>query len=691
MYTVFSNLTDINPMYLFSLEQFKQIFKRSIEDANNSSISNDLADEESFELMKKTFRIDLHDQVCKSLLDKHKILYDLAIAINIYSLKMTLNERAFHEDLLKFLMTGPTFLPYKFYQNPLPNNITERNWKLLLYASYHLNDLKEIAEHVIKNVNSWKDFLEDKTNEIPFKKEEDQLPKFAKILVFKILKDSYMVNQIKLFISEILGSEFLVKKVTNLKDIYKLSTPKRPILFILSSGNDPLSEISKLAEEQGKLPVPISLGRNMGNYATKVINEYRKRGYWIILQNCHLAQSWLPELEIIFDNLSLIEDKKELDPEFRCWLTSMPTSFFPQNLLMYCQKVTSEPPKGFKSVVQKQYYSLGTSKKDAVFFESNKRPKEWMNLLLALAYFHATVKERVAFGSIGWNYPYDFTDHDFRMSMLLIYNFLNEYDEIPFKALTYVISECIYGGRVTDEEDRKRIKGILGSIMNDNVIYSESRISSLNEYYVKAFSTKQQYIEFIDKLPEIDSPSLLGLNENSRVAISIETGQEIINLLIFTQPFMKTQQILDSSEGVKFQCESLKKLVPQKIRTELALKNLPISYEEGINSFIHQEIQKFNKLIDVINLSLNALIDCCSGVLPMTNEYEKLASEINRKVIPQMWKKVSFDYLKPLADWFRSLTERMKNIDEYIEKRFPKSHWISGFFYPEGLITGFII
>ena len=45
--------------------------------------------------------------------------------------------------------------------------------------------------------------------------------------------------------------------------------------------------------------------------------------------------------------------------------------------------------------------------------------------------------------------------------MKQLVQFLDFYDEVPFQALTYMVAEANYGGRVTDPQDRRCIMTLL--------------------------------------------------------------------------------------------------------------------------------------------------------------------------------------------------------------------------------------
>ncbi len=48
--------------------------------------------------------------------------------------------------------------------------------------------------------------------------------------------------------------------------------------------------------------------------------------------------------------------------------------------------------------------------------------------------------------------------------------FLNEYDEIPWEALNYMVAEANYGGRVTDPKDRRLINILLVDFYTTKII-----------------------------------------------------------------------------------------------------------------------------------------------------------------------------------------------------------------------------
>lgn len=43
----------------------------------------------------------------------------------------------------------------------------------------------------------------------------------------------------------------------------------------------------------------ISLGQGQGPRAEKLIEDSARLGHWVILQNCHVAESWMSDLERI--------------------------------------------------------------------------------------------------------------------------------------------------------------------------------------------------------------------------------------------------------------------------------------------------------------------------------------------------------------------------------------------------------
>jgi dynein heavy chain len=78
-----------------------------------------------------------------------------------------------------------------------------------------------------------------------------------------------------------------------------------------------------------------------------------------------------------------------------------------------------------------------------------------------LTYFHAIIQERRKFGPLGWNIRYEFNDSDLETSTKVVKMLLDEQTGIPWDSMTYVSGHINYGGRVTDDWDRRCLMTIL--------------------------------------------------------------------------------------------------------------------------------------------------------------------------------------------------------------------------------------
>ncbi len=128
-------------------------------------------------------------------------------------------------------------------------------------------------------------------------------------------------------------------------------------------------------------------------------------------------------------------------------------------------------------------------------------------LFSGLAFFHAIVQERRKFGALGWNIPYEFTQGDLSISTKQLQMFLDLYDQqVPFKALKYLIGQLNYGGRVTDDWDRRTIGCIVQDYVHETLLLPQFQLDSKGVYQLPSLNaTWQEYRDWINGLPHNDS------------------------------------------------------------------------------------------------------------------------------------------------------------------------------------------
>jgi len=307
----------------------------------------------------------------------------------------------------------------------------------------------------------WKKFYEaDEPTEWDLPDNFDaKLKPVQRLLVARSVRENLWALGVKRFIREELGALFIESPPFDLIGSFNESSNVMPIIFILSPGADPTQYLIKLAAdmEYSERLHFISLGQGQGPKAEKLMDQCRETGDWCALQNCHLAASWMPALERIQEVAA--QEGDSIDANYRLWLTSMPTPIFPVPVLQSGIKITNEPPKGLKSNLARSFGDITEEIYEASAGTEKDAP--YKKLLFALAFFHAVILQRRKFGPIGWNIAYEWMDSDFQTSREQLYMYLKTQEGVPLRTLNYMVAECNYGGRVTDDKDVRLICCIL--------------------------------------------------------------------------------------------------------------------------------------------------------------------------------------------------------------------------------------
>ncbi|KAH3738284.1 hypothetical protein DPMN_044916, partial [Dreissena polymorpha] len=371
--------------------------------------------------------------------------------------------------------------------------------------------------------------------------------------------------------------------------------------------------------------------------------------------------------------------------DFRLWLTSMPSEKFPVFILQNGSKMTVEPPRGLKANLLKSYSNFN----DDFFNTTGEKVHEFKHLLLSLAFFHGVAIERRKFGALGFNIPYEFTDGDFRICVSQLKMFLTEYDTIPFKVLVYTAGHINYGGRVTDDWDRRCMMGVLEDFYTNDSLLEEHKYSPSGIYrQIPTSMDHNGYVQYVRSLPINDTPEIFGLHDNANITFAQNEAFMQLEALVKLQPKTATGGGKSREEIMEETAKRILSQVPKPIDIEMVMKKYPVMYEQSMNTVLSQEVIRYNRLLQVVHRSLNDILKALKGLVVMSQELENMSLSLFNNMVPDMWAKKAYPSLKPLASWVLDLLERMKFIQTWIDKGLPAVYWISGFFFPQAFLTG---
>jgi len=707
LYFVIAGMAAVDSMYQYSLPAFSRVYNMRIE----RSTKSDVLDERIAILIDDLTR-SFFANVCRGLFEVHKLLYAFAMAADICK-----NADGISAAEWGFFLVGGGLKDAGGHHMPdsCKEWITPKQW-LQLLALEALPPFSGLADTVAANAGDvWRSWMLSKTpatdalpghwgrivggagtdapGEAPVVGQS--LSPFQRLLLTRAAREEKSVIAVREFVRAYLGPFFCEPPPFDLEGSFEDSSAQTPIIFITSPGADPIDYLLKLAGEKGKAGPTfkiISLGQGQGPIAEAAMEGARRSGDWVCLQNCHLSVSWLPKLEVILEQTT----GQGEHPDYRLWLTTMASPAFPVAVLQNGVKITQEPPKGIKANLNRTFLDLS----DKEYLECAK-PFEFKKLVFAVAFYHALCLERRKFGAIGWNVPYDWMTSDLKTGIMQIRMYLNETPPgiVPFETLNNVVGDISYGGRVTDKWDKRTNLSILRKYFQPAIVapgdpypFSESGV-----YFAPEAPTTADVRKYIEGLPLDETPDTFGLHENAAITLQMKETGELMATLIQMQPRSGGGGGGGGGGGksnddvVLEIVDEVQRRLPKPFDREVAHPLTFAKEGEGINSlgvFLDQEMVRFNVLIKRVRSTLEQLKKAVKGLVVMSASLENMYQSFLFQRVPPEWESAAYPSLKPLGYWIENLFQRLQATQSWLVDGPPKTYWVSGFFFPQGFMTG---
>ena len=691
LYFVVASLANVDPMYQFSLKYFTDIFNATIEKAEKIDDLNRRLNQ-----LMELCSLEIYANVSRGLFERHKLMFSFMMTVDILRVRGDIDD----QHWLIFLR-GLGGMDKERPPKPSVDWIDTDTWNKVVDLEDVMPELFTglkaditrtpiyiaLGENEIRlNPENWEGY--EYPTPPPLTEDGEQigcwdsrLSTFSKLIMIKTFRDELVVPAIQDFVILNIGKEFVENPPTNIADLYANMTKSSPLVFVLSTGSDPMGAFQRFAAERDYTSRvhAISLGQGQGPVAQRLIEGATQSGDWVFLQNCHLAKSWMNRLEEIVKGFN--EPGAKLNADFRLFLSAMPTPFFPVSVLQNSVKVTNEPPKGLRANIRRAFAEIEPAQ-----FEEHELKLDWRRIVFGICFFHAILQERKKFGPLGWNIKYEFNDTD-RECCLLNLDLFCKGGRIPWDALTYITGLITYGGRVTDAWDQRCLDAILVRFFAPATLDKDYKYSSSGVYFAPVASKLNDYQDYIESLPLVDEPEIFGMHENANLAFSRNETASIVNTILDLQP-----RASGGSGGT-----STDDTVNEMALAILAKIDVLLDIEEGkaslfeldhkgreysMTTVLKQEVERFNKLLVKIRSSLATLKKAIAGLVVMNEQMESIYVAFLNNQVPGLW--YAYPSLRPLSSWVNDLRLRLLFIQKWIATGQVKCYWISGFYYTQG-------
>uniref|UniRef100_A0A6E8V0M9 Dynein heavy chain 10, axonemal n=1 Tax=Anopheles coluzzii TaxID=1518534 RepID=A0A6E8V0M9_ANOCL len=679
LYFVLSDMAAVNAMYQYSLNSYLEVFSFSLRKAVPDNTLSKRLDN-----IINTLTRNVYEYGCIGIFEKHKLLYSFQITIKLEQNRGTLSQAE-----VDFFIKGKVSLEKTDRACPV-TWISEKGWQdIVMLGEMFPDKFGDLPSHIERNIYEWSSWydLDDAVGyEYPGNFEERMSP-YDHLLLMRCLRVDRVYRMLNNYVAQTMGEEFITPPILSFDSIYEQSTASTPVVFILSPGSDPTSDLMKLADRcgfGGPKFKHISLGQGQEGAALRLLYAALDQGQWLMLQNGHLLISFIKTLEKIIDSI------EKPHPDFRLWITTDATPTFPIGILQKSLKVVTEPPNGLKMNLRATFFKLRQQTLDSCSHAAFKP------LAYVLAFFHAVLQERRKYGKLGWNICYDFNESDFNVCLQILDTYLTKAvdsrdSRMPWNSLKYLIGEVMYGGRVIDDFDRRVVKTYMDEYMGDFLF---DTFQPFNFYADDSFTyapiaapNRDEFIASIDKLPLNNTPEVFGLHSNAEIGYYTTAVRETWAHLIDLQPQTGADTGgISRDEFIDRAAVDILKKLPKPFD----IWRVKRAYQVNITPIcvvLLQELERYNRLIQRMEHTLHQLRKALAGEIGMDAVLDNVAHALFNGQLPDDWRKLAPATCKQLGDWIEHLSQQYKYWSVSGE---PLVMWLSGLHIPESYLTALV-
>ena len=670
IYFLIAEMTGINVMYQTSLMQFVAVFQKSMIDAKEDRVPKKRIDNIIEQMSWASYLY-----IGRGLFERHKDVFAAMMTI-----KVQLQADIINADQFGCYVKGGAALDINAQRKKPGNWITDNSWLNAIQLSMSDALFKDLPEAIFRGDKQWKEWMDKDAPEAERVPDfEDRLDKFHRMLVIRALRPDRTMVVTREYIADAMGERYASFPPLNLETTHGESINRIPFVCILSMGSDPTELILNLAKKKKKEVLSVSMGQGQEIVARRYMDQGAATGCWALFQNCHLGLKFLEEVE------QRLSSDEVFDEDFRVWVTAEPHPQFPIGLLQMSIKLTNEAPVGMKAGMKRSYAGFSQDTLDTV------QRSEWKTLLWVLCHCHSVTQERRKFGAIGWTVPYEFNQSDLNACTLFMQNHLLEMEakkakEVTWTTVRYMVADIQYGGRITDDMDRRQMTAISENFFRQEVL--EPGYSFLKGYSIPQGNDINIFRKHIEEnLPNVDPPEVVGLNQNADLTFRLQEASTFFDTILETQPRGGGGGGKSPEEIVTELCNDFLSKVPNDFNKDEQRSALnKMGNTKPVIIAFRQEMDVMARVVKTVRTTLKNLKLAMDGTIVMSDDLANAQDSLFNAKVPALWLKGNW-FSPTVGVWFGILLNRYEQWDKWLKHGRPKSYWLPGFSNGSGFLT----